>query len=118
MEVPAGITVGFPPPFPLYGIVRPPAGATASGLIYANITAPHATADDPRAYIDLDPGFTQIWAHVTDMGIDRHNFFFTVGQNVERPEFRIPTRDVVWHPIVPPVASWANLWAASRRSSS
>src|SRR5690606_4265957 len=33
-----------------------------------------------RAYIDVDPGFVQIWAHECDMGFDRHNFFFTVGQ--------------------------------------
>jgi hypothetical protein len=56
-----------------------------------------------RAYIDVDPGFTQIWAHTVDMGIERHNFFFTVGQNVGGPEFQIPTRGIDWKPIVPPV---------------
>ena len=56
-----------------------------------------------RAYIDVDPGFVQIWAHEFDMGFDRHNFFFTVGQNVGTPEFTVPTRGIDWHPIVPPV---------------
>lgn len=56
-----------------------------------------------RAFVDVDPGFTQIWAHQTDIGLDRHNFFFTVGQNVGRPEFRIPTAGVEWQPILPPV---------------
>jgi hypothetical protein len=61
-----------------------------------------------RAYVDVDPGFTQIWAHTTDIGLDRHNLFFTVGQNVGRPEFKIPTMDVEWQPILPPIV--LDLW--------
>jgi hypothetical protein len=61
-----------------------------------------------RAYIDVDPGFTQIWAHQQDIGLERHNFFFTVGQNVGRPEFKIPTRNIQWQPILPPVV--LDLW--------
>jgi hypothetical protein len=56
-----------------------------------------------RAYVDVDPGFVQIWAHDVDMAFDRHNFFFTVGQNVGHPTFPIPTLGIDWHPIVPPV---------------
>src|SRR6266545_4149136 len=56
-----------------------------------------------RAYVDVDPGFTQIWAHQADLGLDRHNVFFTVGQNVGRPEFKIPTLGINWQPILPPV---------------
>ena len=56
-----------------------------------------------RAYVDVDPGFTHIWAHEVDMGLERHTAFFTTGQNVGRPEFKIPTRGIVWQPIVPPV---------------
>ncbi|MBI3978560.1 MAG: hypothetical protein HY331_10285 [Chloroflexi bacterium] len=56
-----------------------------------------------RVYVDLDPGFTHIWIHQTDMGIDRHNFFFTVGQNVGRPEFAIPLLGIPWEPMLPPV---------------
>jgi hypothetical protein len=71
-----------------------------------------------RAYLDVDPGFTQIWMghHQSevgpllqyDVGVDRHNFFFTVGQNVGRPEFKIPTDGIEWHSIVPPVV--LDLW--------
>jgi hypothetical protein len=57
-----------------------------------------------RAYVDVDPGFTQIWAHEHDLGFARHNYFFTVGQNVGRPEFKVPTHGLTWHPILPPVA--------------
>ena len=57
-----------------------------------------------RAYVDVDPGFTQIWARQFDMGLSRHNFFFTVGQNVGTSRFKIPVGDVKWQPILPPVA--------------
>ncbi len=63
-----------------------------------------------RAYVDLDPGFTQIWAHQLDLGLDQYQFFFTVGQNVGRPEFRIPTLGIAWEPILPPVV--LDLWPA------
>lgn len=57
-----------------------------------------------RAYFDLDPGFTQIWAHDWDMGFSRHNLFFTVGLNVGQPGFPIPLQGVEWQRFVPPVA--------------
>ena len=63
-----------------------------------------------RAYVDLDPGFTQIWGHQLDLGFDRHDFFFTVGQNVGRPEFGIPTRGIAWEATFPPVV--LDLWPA------
>jgi hypothetical protein len=63
-----------------------------------------------RAYVDLDPGFTQIWSQQLDLGLDQYHFFFTVGQNVGRPEFRIPTLGIAWEPILPPVV--LDLWPA------
>jgi hypothetical protein len=57
-----------------------------------------------RAYVDVDPGFTQIWAREFDMGLARHHVFFTVGQNVGTTTFRIPTGGVEWTPVLPPVA--------------
>lgn len=56
-----------------------------------------------RAYLDLDPGFTQIWGRQVDMSFERHTHFFTVGQNVGRPDFPIPTDGVDWQPFLPPV---------------
>jgi len=61
-----------------------------------------------RAYVDLDPGFTQIWADQLDLGLEKFHFFFTVGQNVGRPEFTIPTLGIAWEPIFPPVV--LDLW--------
>jgi hypothetical protein len=57
-----------------------------------------------RAYFDLDPGFTQIWAHEWDMGLSQHNLFFTVGLNIGQPDFPIPLRGIEWQTFTPPVA--------------
>jgi len=57
-----------------------------------------------RAYFDLDPGFTQIWAHEWDMGLSKHNLFFTVGLNIGRPDFTVPLRGIDWQTYTPPVA--------------
>jgi hypothetical protein len=57
-----------------------------------------------RAYFDLDPGFMHTWAHQWDMGLSKHNLFFTVGLNVGQPDFPVPLRDIVWETFVPPVA--------------
>ncbi len=57
-----------------------------------------------RAYFDLDPGFTQIWAQQWDMDLSKHNLFFTVGLNLNGPEFVIPKRELDWHTFLPPVA--------------
>lgn len=56
-----------------------------------------------RAYIDVDPGFTQMWAQQVDMGLDQFDEFFTVGQNIGGPGSRAPTLGRRWHPILPPV---------------
>ena len=45
-----------------------------------------------RAYLDLDPGFTQLW-HATgqaDMGFARHDRFVTIGHGIGAPGSRIP----------------------------
>ena len=52
-----------------------------------------------KAYIDLDPGFTQFW-HAQGHGahLDGHDFYFTVGENIGTPDCTIPTCDVRWWP--------------------
>lgn len=70
-----------------------------------------------RAYFDLDPGFTQIWAQQWDMDLSKHNLFFTCGLNVGQPGFPIPTRDIEWKAFLPPVAleHWPVQTAAPKR---
>ena len=68
-----------------------------------------------RAFFDLDPGFTQIWAHDWDMGFSRHNLFFTVGLNVGGEGFSIPLRGIEWQRFPPPVA--LEYWPAQTDTS-
>lgn len=57
-----------------------------------------------RAYLDLDPGFNQVW-HETgeDVGLDGHTHYVTVGQAIGSPDCPVPTCGRDWIPTVPPV---------------
>lgn len=58
-----------------------------------------------KAYIDIDPGFTQFW-HAdpgTSFEVAEHDYYFTIGENVGRPECSIPAADIPWRPIRQPV---------------
>jgi hypothetical protein len=57
-----------------------------------------------RAFVDLDPGYTQVWlAEGRDARTDGHDLFFTVGANVGTPRCPLPTGGLTWHPIRQPV---------------
>lgn len=51
-----------------------------------------------RAYVDLDPGFTQLWhaAGDADMGFIRHDRFVTIGRGIGAPGSRIPACGRDW----------------------
>ena len=61
-----------------------------------------------RVYLDLDPAFNQLWheAEGIDVGLDRHDWFVTVGLAVGDPECPVPTCGRKWittpQPIVLP----------------
>jgi len=58
-----------------------------------------------KAYVDLDPGYTQIW-HAQGSGaarLDGHDVFFTVGQRVGSSAFNVPTDGIEWRPIRQPI---------------
>jgi len=58
-----------------------------------------------RAFLDLDPGFNQVWEESgSAMGMDLHTDFVSVGQRLGRPDCPIPTCDREWIGTVPPVA--------------
>jgi hypothetical protein len=73
-----------------------------------------------RAFLDLDPGFNQIW-HVTgnDMGLDLHTDFLTVGQRIGAADCPIPTCGKSWLPTLPPVVldHWPFEAGAPRRDA-
>lgn len=58
-----------------------------------------------RVYVDLDPGFTQFWHAAGERGLqlEGHDVFFTVGENIGRPECPIPTSGIRWLPVRQPV---------------
>jgi hypothetical protein len=98
-------------------------GPTTNGLAFDHLLAIAEEADllvnvsghltlDPlvtrprrRAYIDLDPGFTQFWHASGNPGarLDGHDVYFTVGANVGTAECTIPTVGIDWRPLSPPV---------------
>jgi hypothetical protein len=58
-----------------------------------------------RAFLDLDPGFNQVWhATGTNMGLGLHTHFLTVGQSLGREGCPIPDCGKSWIPTLPPVA--------------
>jgi hypothetical protein len=62
-------------------------------------------AIDVRAFVDLDPGFNQVWdADGEDMGFDLHTHFATVGSLLGTPGCQIPTGGREWITFLPPVA--------------
>jgi hypothetical protein len=58
-----------------------------------------------KAYVDLDPGFTQFWHASGDAGarLDGHDFYFTVGENIGTRSCPIPTGGIRWRPTRQPV---------------
>jgi hypothetical protein len=57
-----------------------------------------------KIYLDLDPGFTQIWAQLgNEIGLDSHDCFFSVGENLGRDGCLIPTGNRKWVPVRQPV---------------
>lgn len=65
-----------------------------------------------RAYLDLDPGFTQLWAlQGIDMHLDGHTHFVTVGPHIGREDCPVPTLGRSWIGTVQPVS--LDLWPAS-----
>jgi hypothetical protein len=63
-----------------------------------------------RAYIDIDPGFTQFWHALGNGGarLQGHDLFFTIGENIGSPDCPIPTAGIDWHTVRQPVVldSW------------
>jgi hypothetical protein len=58
-----------------------------------------------KAYVDLDPGFTQFWHAAGDPGarLEGHDLYFTVGENIGGAGCPVPTDGIQWRPVRPPV---------------
>jgi len=65
----------------------------------------HRIAHVPRrAYVDLDPAFTQLWAATADvdMNFEGHTDFFSVGSRLGAAH--LPDTGLAWQPTLPPVS--------------
>lgn len=60
---------------------------------------------DVRAFVDLDPAFTQLWhaAEGVDMGLGRHDRLVTIGRAIGTAGCRIPTCGRPWIHTVQPI---------------
>jgi hypothetical protein len=58
-----------------------------------------------RMYVDLDPGFVQIWQaqYNVDMNLARHDVHVTVGLNLGAADCPMPTCGISWATTLPPV---------------
>jgi hypothetical protein len=72
--------------------------------ISGNLRAPGLRSRFRRTvFVDLDPGFTQVW-HVRGVErVPRHDVYLTVGANVGSAFCSIPTGDIEWRATRPPV---------------
>ena len=56
-----------------------------------------------RAYVDLDPCFTQVWHASGTVALVDHHVHFTVGENIGTSRCDVPTNGIRWRPTRPPV---------------
>jgi hypothetical protein len=58
-----------------------------------------------KLYLDLDPGFTQIWQETygSDMNFSGHDVFFSYGTQLGQDGSRAPTCGIEWKGVLPPV---------------
>lgn len=79
--------------------------AAGEAVLLVNITG-HLTLEPlmrrlkRKAYVDLDPGFTQFW-HAQGNAAARladHDFHFTVGENIGRDFCSVPAGEIRWRP--------------------
>jgi hypothetical protein len=110
------------------GAARSELADSASGGLLVNISG---NLTDPSlrslfrrsAYIDIDPGFTQIWHAKGTRGarLEGHDLYFTIGENIGKPVCPIPAGDFPWRPLRQPVvlADWPQVTmpAESERSA-
>ena len=58
-----------------------------------------------RMYIDMDPGYTQIWQeqYGVDMYLRHHDVYVTTGLSLGKPDCPLPSCGIAWEKTLPPV---------------
>jgi hypothetical protein len=64
-----------------------------------------------KAYVDIDPGYTQIWHEQKLVDVGGHDVYFTIAANLGSPHCPIPTNGIDWKHVRQPVvlADWPAL---------
>ncbi len=92
-----------------FGLEYELAGETQEdGDLLVNISGNVRSADVRRrfrrtAFVDIDPGFTQLWHARGIEQIPTHDVYFTIGANIGHPACPITTGGIDWRPTRPPV---------------
>jgi hypothetical protein len=74
--------------------------------ISGNVTSPELRdACGRRVYVDIDPGYTQLWAAngLAAGRLESHDVHVTIGANVGTDASPIPTNGITWYHVLPPV---------------
>jgi hypothetical protein len=78
------------------------------------------TRADRRVFVDLDPGFTQLWhaAEGIDLGLEHHDAFVTVGGAIGSPGCAVPDCGRAWVTTPQPVVleHWPRAGSAAGRA--
>lgn len=58
-----------------------------------------------KAYLDIDPGYTQFWHadRTVPFEVSGHDFYFTIAENIGLPVCAIPIGGIDWQPVRQPV---------------
>lgn len=91
----SGATAGTPRP----DLLRAVTGADLLLNISGTLTDEHLLSRvGRRAFVDLDPAFTQLWdvAEGVDMGLHRHDRFVTIGRAIGTTACTVPTCGRTW----------------------
>ncbi len=86
--------------------------------ISGNVTSPELRdACERRVYVDIDPGYTQLWlaSGMAAGRVESHDVHVTIGTNIGTDASRIPTSGLTWHHVLPPVV--LEDWPACPRQS-
>lgn len=100
------------------GIVDLATGAEVLINISGHLRVDGDLVNIPRkVYVDIDPGFTQLWHAHGNPGarLEGHDFYFTIGENIGRPGSPIPTGDIQWRKTRPPIVldEWPTIKSAN-----
>src|SRR3954452_8928474 len=81
------------------------ASSAALVNISGHLSGPLLDAFGTRIYVDIDPGFTQIWHEMGLLGdaLARHDQHVTIGENIGTVACPLPTGGFQWRPVRPPV---------------